>query len=164
MAFFLLAGLFFVAQYKSTPASLSCTYNPPRLSTQDNLAKLTSFVDKAAEYAKTQGEKSYTDFRIQGSNWWSSDSYVFVYDLNGKTLVLPPQQNIEGTNRINIKDDNGTYYIREMVNWLKTHNSGWVQYVYPKPGATVSSPKLSYFKKVIVGGKTVIIGSGVYIK
>jgi len=127
-------------------------------------AALVSFVDQGANLISTKGTKAYPEFRKKDSGWWNGDSYLFVYDLNGKTLVLPPQQNLEGTNRMNTADSNGVYFVKEMINTLKNANSGWVSYSYPKPGETISSPKLSYFRKVSIGKQAVLVGSGVYLK
>lgn len=126
--------------------------------------QLVTFVKDAVALVKEQGEKAYPLFRQQGGRWWQENSYIFVYDLNGKTLVLPPQTQIEGTNRWNTKDENGLYYVREMINQLKKASSGWITYVYPKPGETTASPKTSYFEKVKVGSKYILVGSGMYLK
>ncbi len=126
------------------------------------IKKLVSFVDSAAVEVEKNGEKSFADFRQKGSKWWKGDSYIFVYDLDGKTLVLPPSPEIEGTNRLTTKDSNGVEYVGEMIKQLKTQDISWVQYSYPKPGEKEASPKLSYSKKVKLGDKFIFVGSGVY--
>lgn len=132
--------------------------------TTNEVAKLVDFVDRAAVLISETGEKAYPKLRTKNSEWWNGDSYLFVYDVTGKTLVLPPQPTVEGTNRWSIKDQNGVFYVREMIKQLADKDSGWVGYVYPKPGETTASSKLSYFKKVTFGNKTVLVGSGIYIK
>ncbi len=126
--------------------------------------KLESFVNQAADLVAQEGTKAFPEFRKKGGQWWKGDQYVFVYNLSGKTLVLPPQPALEGINRLNTKDSGGVYFVREMIDQLKTKNSGWLQYAYPKPGAAASLPKLSYFKKVAFGGEAVLVGSGIYLK
>lgn len=130
----------------------------------ENVKKLMTFVDNAANLISQNGEKAYLEFRKPNTAWWNGDSYVFVYDLSGKTLVLPPTPNIEGINRMNVKDAAGNYYVKDMINVLKNKDFGWISYVYPKPGESSPSAKLSYFKKVNVNGKPVLVGSGIYLE
>lgn len=137
---------------------------PQSVAEQNEVKKLTGFVDSAAKLVETQGEKAFPLFREKGGKWWTGEYYVFVYDMSGKTLVLPPTPELEGTNLWNAKDSNGVYYVREMINQLKQSDSGWLQYHYQKPGEVVPSPKLSYFKKVNMGGKNVLVGSGIYYR
>lgn len=126
--------------------------------------RLTAFVDSGAALIESDGDKAFTEFRTKDSKWWTGEAYLFVYDMTGKTLVLPPTPEVEGTNRWSTKDSQGTYYVREMINVLKTNDSGWLQYVYPKPGETNPSPKLAYFRKAKLGTKTLLVGSGIYLK
>jgi len=41
--------------------------------------------------------------------------------------------------------------------------SGWVDYMWPKPGETVPSLKITYIKKAQYQNQTYLVGSGVYI-
>jgi cytochrome c len=129
---------------------------------QNQVRKLVSFVDGAASLVETKKENAFNDFRQPNSQWWNKDQYVFVYDMDANTLVLPPTPEVEGTNRWNTTDDNGVYYVREMAKALANSNYAWVMYSYPKPGEQASSPKLAYVKKVNLGDKTVLVGSGIY--
>jgi len=126
--------------------------------------KLISLVDDAVKSIKQNSPKAFKDFRIQGGTWRAGSMYIFVYDMNGNTVVLPPQQNLEGTNRLSVQDSNGVYFVKEMINSLQRGNSGWIQYSYPKPGEEIPSEKLSYFQKVQVGNKIYVVGSGIYLQ
>jgi methyl-accepting chemotaxis protein len=35
--------------------------------------------------------------------------YFFIYDYEGNTISLPPDRDVEGTNRWDLKDAQGTY-------------------------------------------------------
>lgn len=126
--------------------------------------ELSDFVDDAAFFLANWGVKAYPQFRQKDSQWWKGNQYLFVYDMNGNALVLPPQKELEGTNRWNEKDSTGKYFVRGMINSVKNKNNGWIQYLYPKPGGINPLAKLSYFRKVTFEGKQVIIGSGIYLK
>gem|GEM_PF-2323452 len=126
--------------------------------------KLTTLVDEAAELIKEKGtENAFSEFRKVDSKWRSGNTYIFVYDTKGVTLLLPPQANLEGTSRLKAHDTKGVYYVQEMINYLNSKNSGWLTYQYIKPGSDTESTKLTYFKKVTSGGKILIVGSGVYL-
>lgn len=130
----------------------------------DEKTKLVAFVNKAVTLVSNQGPKAFTEFRKQNTQWWTGESYIFVYDMNGKTLVLPAQQNLEGTNRMGTKDADGVYFVKEMLNTLKNSSSGWLTYSYPKPGESNPSPKVSFFRKATFGNQVFLVGSGIYTK
>jgi methyl-accepting chemotaxis protein len=50
-----------------------------------------------------------------------------------------------------------------MFRVLETGDSGWVDYQWPRPGATEPSPKSSYVRKVDVNGTLYLVGAGVYM-
>lgn len=52
--------------------------------------------------------------------------------------------------------------VREMIEMLKTRESGWIDYMWPKPGETKPSKKWSYIKKVKMGKETLLVGAGIY--
>jgi cytochrome c len=147
-------------------SSGSITWTPQveKTANQSEIKKLTAFVDDAGKLIESQGENAFSELRKKDSKWWTGDSYIFVYDLSGKTLVLPPTLEVEGTNRWNTKDSEGVYFVREMINQLKSNDVGWLQYHYQKPGEAVPSLKLAYFKKVNMNGKDVLVGSGIYLE
>lgn len=133
-------------------------------SQKTNTADVVALVDKAAKVVTEKGETALADFKDVNGEFMKGEMYIFAYDMNSKTLVLPPTPEVEGTSRYNTKDSNGKYYVREMATYLKTHDSGWIDYNYPKPNETTPSLKLSYFKKAMLNGKPIFVGSGIYLK
>ena len=131
---------------------------------QGETKKLVDFVNKAAVLVEEKGEKAFSELRRADGQWWTNEAYIFVYDLEGNTLVLPPSPELEGTNRLNTKDENGVRYVGEMINTLKTKDSGWLEYSYPKPSTKNPVKKLAYFKKVKTGNRWLLVGSGIYLK
>ncbi len=49
-----------------------------------------------------------------------------------------------------------------MLNVVQTKGSGWVDYMFPKPGETKPSQKWSYVTKVVVDGTPGVLGAGFY--
>ena len=50
-----------------------------------------------------------------------------------------------------------------MFDLLKKQDSGWVEYMWPKPGESLSTLKSSYVRKATLDGRPVIVGCGVYL-
>ncbi len=68
-----------------------------------------------------------------------------------------------GWYRQTFKDAVGRYVVKDMIQKLQTADEAWVQYLWPKPGATVPSRKLAYIRKVKVGDETLIVGSDFFL-
>jgi len=139
----------------------------PRISSslepQFEEAKQTmALVDQAATLLHSKGTEDFTEFRKKDSKWLKDDTYIFVVDMNGIQLLNPALPKLEGKNVINVKDANGKAQVREMIEIAKTKGSGWVEYMWPKPGESEPSKKMTYIKKVKVGDETLIVGSGFY--
>jgi len=51
---------------------------------------------------------------------------------------------------------------RAFIEKVKASGSGWVDYMWPKPGETQPSRKWSYVKAVSVDGAPALVGAGFY--
>lgn len=85
--------------------------------------------------------------------------YYFVYE-NTINVALPPAKAKQGTDLGGIKDKNGVYFVREMME-SAGKGGGFVQYVFPKPPGNQDLPKLAYAE--MIPGTRMWIGTGVYI-
>lgn len=93
--------------------------------------------------------------------FYDKDGYVFVNDKNGIVLVHPQNPSLEGKNLINIKDKNGVYFIKELIEKAKA-GGGFVKYVWPKTTKNNKEvPKLSY--AIYLDKWDWVMGTGVYI-
>jgi len=133
------------------------------LEPQSEDAKQTMVLgDQAATLLQSKGTEAFTEFRKKDSKWLKDDTYIFVVDMNGIQLLHPVLPKLEGKSVINVKDANGKTQVREMIEIAKINGSGWVEYMWPKPGESEPSKKMTYIMKVNVGDKTLIVGSGFY--
>lgn len=121
-----------------------------------------ALVDKAAALVENKGEEAFSEFRKKDSEWLKGETYIFVDDVKGTNIFHPFQPDLEGKNLIFFRDVNGKAFIKEFIELLKTKDSGWVDYMWPKPGETQPSKKWSYIKKARLGEQTVIVGAGIY--
>jgi len=120
-------------------------------------------VERAVGEIERVGEAAYTRFRDPTGPFIAKDAYVFVFDMNGIDLVNPAFPNLQGRNQIDLKDTRGKPLVREMFDVVRTQGAGWVDYMWPKPGESVSTQKSTYVSKARVGDGWVLVGCGVYL-
>lgn len=85
--------------------------------------------------------------------------YFFVYQPGGVAITVPPKPQLRGKNLMDTKDQNGVFFIRELIAAADA-GGGFVTYHFDKPGKGIQ-PKLSYAKKI--PGTPYMFGTGVYI-
>jgi signal transduction histidine kinase len=80
------------------------------------------------------------------------DLYPFIYDMRGsnKGLVVAhgARTALIGKNLIDIKDQDGKYLIREMVDIANGPGNGWIDYKWPNPITSKIEDKSSYIEKM----------------
>lgn len=126
-------------------------------------AFVEDMVKDAVGRIETNGRVAFKEFYDPAGPFMAKNAYIFVYDLNGVNLVLPPFRNLEGRNLLDLKDTAGKFYLREALHVVETQGSGWVDYMWPKPGESVSTRKSSYVSKAKLGDQWVLVGCGVYL-
>jgi cytochrome c len=124
--------------------------------------KTIALVDQAAALLESKGTGAFAEFRKKDSQWLNGHTYIFVLDMKGIDVFHPVHPDLQGKSIIDMKDANGKAFIQEMVEIAKTKGSGWVEYIWPKPGETEPSKKMTYIKKVKTGNDTFIVGAGYY--
>ena len=127
--------------------------------------QIVALVDKAAALTESKGKAAFPEFKKKGSEWLKGDTYIFIADMNGITLMHPANPELETKSILDIKDANGKAFMREFIETAKTKGSGWVDYMWPKPGEKSPSKKLSYIKRAkLPNGEMVLVGAGIYVK
>jgi signal transduction histidine kinase len=120
-------------------------------------------VKDAVEQIEKHGTAAFPLFHDSTGPFIAKDAYIFVFDRQGIDLVNPGFPNLEGRNLMDLKDTHGKQLIREMFQVVQTSGSGWVNYMWPKPGDSVSTQKSAYVSKAKMGDQWVLVGSGVYL-
>lgn len=121
-------------------------------------------VQRAAEMLAREGKAAaYRAFRDLSSPFNFFETYVYVTDARGRTVVDPAYPEIQGRDLSGMRDAIGRPVMSEVVEKLRTRDEAWVQYLWPRPGAALPSRKLLYARKVQVGGETLILGSTFYL-
>ena len=99
--------------------------------------------------------KLVDDIRFEGDQ----SGYYFVYE-NTVNVVLPPAKAKQGKDLGDLKDKNGVYFVKELMEQAGK-GGGFVQYVFPKPPGNQDTPKLGYAE--MIPGTRMWIGTGIYI-
>ncbi len=121
-------------------------------------------VDEAAELLLSKGgNAAFEEFRNPATQFYFLNAYIFVLRMDGHSLVDPAYPTHSGRDLSKFRDAIGRYPVREMIEMLKNTDSAWVQYMWPKPGASLPSRKLVYVRKVKVGDEFLIVGSEFFV-
>ena len=98
--------------------------------------------------------------RIAALRYGGKD-YFFIQDMQGMMLMHPIAQKLIGTDVRGTKDPNGRLITVEMIDLVKRDGSGFLDYMWPKPGSEKPQPKLSYVTGFAPWGW--LIATGIYI-
>jgi len=114
----------------------------------------------------TDGKVSEADAKLRaiaviGSLRYGNGEYFWINDMHPKMVMNPIKPELDGTDLTEVKDPNGKYLFRTFVETVKTSGSGYVAYMWPKPGNSAAVPKISYVKGFAPWGW--VIGTGVYV-
>ena len=121
-------------------------------------------VREASKFLHDKGASGYAEFNNSAGKWVWKDSYVFVYDCRlDKMVAHPIRPDLVGKSIMQIKDNNGRLLFKDLCKAGAEPHGGWVEYVWPKPGAGNLSRKLSYALAADVSFASGIqVSAGVY--
>jgi len=104
---------------------------------------------------------------VKAARYDNGTGYVWINDTGTpypKMIMHPIASQLDGTVLDNAKynvADNNQNLFSAMVDKVKANGSGFVGYLWPKPGKDKNQPKLSYVKLFKPWGW--IIGTGIYV-
>ena len=119
-------------------------------------------VNKACELLTKEGKTAFSKFKGQNSEFIFSGTYIWINDMTGVMRMHPIQVNLEGQQLIGWKDNKGKPIFAEFIKTVKEKGSGWIDYMWPKPGEKYPSRKISYVKSCKIDGEEMVVGCGVY--
>lgn len=91
---------------------------------------------------------------------FEDDNYIFIYDYEGNNIVTAPAPEREGTNMIDVQTPDGTYLIRDIIQFAQS-GGGFFSYMWDYPGTNRIEPKHSYVDRLEKWDW--LIGAGVYV-
>jgi len=110
-------------------------------------------------YIKANGkDKAFAEFAKKNGLFVDRDLYIFVYDLNGKCVAHGQNPKMVGNDLIEMKDPDGTFFVKERVKIATTKGSGWQDYKFTDPISKKVEAKTAYVERF----EDLIVGSGIY--
>ena len=103
------------------------------------------------EYEKNKNRLSENDLKnhiknIISTNRYANDGYFWINDLDAVIVDHPIKPTLNGKDLSNLADKNGVKLFSEFAKVAKNSGSGFVNYVWPKPGSKDAEEKISYIK------------------
>jgi len=111
-----------------------------------------------------QGKMTFEQSKNLGANLlrelrYGTEGYFWADTTEGVNVVLYGRKDVEGKSRLEAKDKQGNYYIKNFMEKGKS-GGGYVDYWFPKKGQTIPHQKRSYVLLFKPFGW--VVGSGYY--
>jgi methyl-accepting chemotaxis protein len=118
--------------------------------------------EQAKAGTMTEEVAKATAMTVLRSLRYDEKEYFWINDMTPRMLMHPINAKLEEKPSIgDMADPNGKLLFIEMVDVVKAKGAGFVDYLWPQPGADQPVPKTSYVKGYEPWGW--IIGSGIYL-
>lgn len=116
--------------------------------------------EAAAAMFKEKGlDATIAEINKKDGPFVSPVTYVFLQKMDGTMLAHPMNAALIGKNMLDTKDKAGKAFIKDFADLAKEKGSGWVEYMWPKPGEETPAAKNSYVLKI---GDDMFVGAGYY--
>lgn len=120
-----------------------------------------ALVKKAVVYIKANGKKkAFEEFSDPKGQFVDRNLYIFAYDLKGVNLAIGNgnAKKMVGKDLSEMKDADGVFLIKKLIEVSNTKGKGWVDYKWPNPTNNTVEAKSSYVEKV----DDFFVGAGIY--
>lgn len=106
-------------------------------------------LEKAVAYLKQHGrEKAFSEFSNPEGEFMKDGLYIIAQDFNGTLLLNGADHSRVGTNLINAKDPNGTYFVKDMIDLAKTKGGGEYECAHLNFTTNLIQQKLYYIHRI----------------
>ncbi len=122
---------------------------------------LTTYAKLAADGKMTDDEARRTALDLLRRTRYEGREYLWVNDLHPRMVMHPTRPELDGKDLSQEADPHGKLLFIEFVKTVRRSGAGYVDYLWPKPGATEPVPKISYVKLFEPWGW--VVGSGLYL-
>lgn len=117
------------------------------VSAAGTVADAEGLVKAAIADFKTQGTAMFAKINTKDAKYVKEDLYVTVYDMKGKCVAHGSNPKQVGKDLIELKDPDGTPFVKERVEIAKTKGSGWQNYKFSNPVSKKIEAKTCYLEK-----------------
>ena len=126
---------------------------------KNQLKESVQIAQGVIEYQLALGDKGSVNDALRDLRFGSA-GYFFIYDNAGVNIFHPTMPELEGQNKIDMADPNGTKIIVGLLDAAKS-GTGNFSYYYKKPGSEQLVEKLGF--AVMIPNTNWMLGSGAYI-
>ena len=135
--------------------------NSVRQAVESSHGIIAHFHSLSSQGKMTEQEAKAAALKTISALRYSGQDYFWVNDMQVRMLMHPIKPELDGKDVAGIKDPDGKRLFVEFVETVKANESGFVFYMWPKPGQDKPVEKVSYVKGFAPWGW--LIGSGVYV-
>jgi uncharacterized protein len=122
-------------------------------------AEAVAMVKRVQEKYRRDGlETTVKAITAKTREFHDRDLYTWILKPDGTLIAHGGRPQLVGQNIINLKDQNGKFFIREMLDMCSNGERGWTDYRWVNPQTTIVEDKSSYIEPM----GEYCIGSGVY--
>jgi methyl-accepting chemotaxis protein len=123
---------------------------------------IAGYAEKAKAGTMTEAAAKAAAMADLESLRYDEKEYFWINDMTPRMLMHPfAKALLEKPTLAEVADPNGKHLFVEMVEVVKASGGGFVDYLWPQPGADQPVPKTSYVKGYAPWGW--IVGSGIYL-
>ena len=122
---------------------------------------LASFHELQVQGGMTEEQAKAAAMRMLKTLRYDKNEYFWINDMKPVMVMHPFKPELDGKDLSANKDPAGKLLFIEFVNTVKTQGSGFVEYLWPKPGFDSPVPKISYVSGFAPWGW--VLGSGIYL-
>lgn len=143
-----------VADKEGKKYFIACGYYPDA-----DKQQAKELVSKGFQYLKSHGIGTAAEefSSKQNDTFRYGDLYLFLYDMNGKVIAHGSNSEFIGKNHIDLKDDEGDFYVKEVITKLQGDNQNVLMNHRIK-----NAFQSIYAEKVSMGTGDYIVGCGFY--
>jgi len=108
-----------------------------------------TWVKKAiALYKEVGPEKAFAEFNNPNGKFNKGELYILVYDLEGKCFAQGSDSTAVGKVRLDIKDVDGKFIVKDRIEIAKDKGEGWQNYKWANPVSKKTEDKTVFIEKV----------------
>ena len=117
------------------------------------------WVEQAIAFYKMSGKRiALAAFTDPSGIFVKDELYIFVMNAAGTMLAHGINERFVGEDFIELRDSEGRYFIKEIIDTANSKRKGWVEYKWHHPVLRQWLPKITYFEKV----DNIVVCSGIY--
>src|SRR3954453_16656391 len=119
------------------------------------------YAAEARDGRMTEADAKQAALRAVTALRYGGGEYFFVLDPQAVTLAHGASPDLVGKDLLGVKDADGNFMIRELVQAVGAEGSATRRYLWPKAGSTLPQTKVTFATKVQPWNW--IVASGIYV-